>query len=253
MKRYRSFLFPEGQVMSEDALILDPRESYHLVRVLRARVGQEVEVLNGQGCIYRGRIEKANAKGTRIAIDSIEEISRPKLKVTLVQAIPKGKAMDLILRMATEIGVSMIQPVFTDHGEVQIANERLASKVEKWRLSMIEACKQCGLAWLPELVEPVSFRKWQDQKPEEGRLRIVASLESGGRPLAELLKEHSDACTFEVAVGPEGDFSTLEYQNLSEVDFKSVRLGANVLRVDTAAAYILSVIDQWGTNVSKPN
>ena len=113
--------------------------------------------------------------------------------------------MDLILRMATEIGVSRIQPVFTDQGEVQIKGERLNSKLEKWRLGMIEACKQCGLVHLPELAEPLALSQALDAAPEPG-LRIVASLEAGSRPLAEVVTAHPQVDTIEVAVGPEGDF-----------------------------------------------
>ncbi len=248
MAEYRSFLFQGSEVVGEDYLVLDSRESHHLVRVFRARVGEGVEVLDGQGRKYRGVLEKVDAKGARMTIDSIEKINRPQFEVTLVQAIPKGKAMDLILRMATEIGVSIVQPVFTDQGEVQVKNERLASKVEKWRLTMIEACKQCGLVWLPDLADPVSFGEWQRRKPKKGGLRIVASLEAGSRPLVEVLNENSGGGVVEVAVGPEGDFSTSEYRQLNESGFKPVRLGANVLRAETATAYILSVMDQWIRN-----
>ena len=86
--------------------------------------------------------------------------------------------MDLVLRMGTEIGASRIQPIFTNHGEVQIKGERLRSKVEKWELTMIEACKQCGLPFLPELGAPCSLSEWIAQSEKsQAELRIVASLE----------------------------------------------------------------------------
>lgn len=226
-------------------MVLDSRESHHLVRVFRAKAGETVEVLNGRGQRYHGRIELADAKAVRIAVDSVEDSSASRVKVTLLQSMPKGKTMDLILRMATEIGAAAIQPVFTRQGDVQIAGERLASKLEKWQLTMIEACKQCGLLFLPELSAPLQLEDWLAQRPApERELRIVASLEPGSRRLIDTLSAPGDYDSVVVAVGPEGDFSAGEYAALRQAGFQAVSLGANVLRAETAAAYILSVVDQ---------
>ncbi len=226
-------------------MTLDVRESHHLVRVFRAKVGETVEVLDGKGARYWGHVTEANAKATRVAIDSVEQAPLPKPRVTLLQSIPKGKTMDLILRMATEIGAARVQPVLTDQGDVQIKGERLLSKMEKWRVTMIEACKQCGLSYLPELAAPVSVSDWlQRHAADQGSLRVVASLEEGSRPLREVLEAAGSLDEVVVAVGPEGDFTPAEYAALREAGFQSVRLGSNVLRSETAAAYILSVVDQ---------
>lgn len=242
MARYRSFLFSEA-TLGDRFAILDARESHHLVRVFRAKVGETVELLDGAGCKYQGRIEVADAKAARVVIESVVEQARPAVAMTLIQSVPKGKQMDLILRMATEIGVASIQPVFTDQGEVQIKGDRLASKVEKWRLTMIESCKQCGLAYLPELAEPCSLREYlQTNSAQEG---IVASLEEGSLPLLKHLQGLQSPAALRLAVGPEGDFSSAEYDLLREAGFAGVRLGANVLRAETAAAYVLSVVDQF--------
>lgn len=238
MAHYRSFLFPEATV-GEGFLILDARESHHLVRVFRAKVGATIEVLDGKGTRYLGTIEIANGKAVRVAVESVETVPVPRPRITLLQSVPKGKAMDLILRMATEIGASVIQPVLTDQGE------HGQPKMEKWQLTMIEACKQCGLSYVPELSEPCSLRDWLQANPiAEGMQRVVASLEEGSRPLLEALNAEGALDEVVVAVGPAGDFSVAEYDLLRESGFKSVRLGANVLRTETAAAYILSVVDQ---------
>lgn len=238
MARYRSYLFPDADV-GDGFLVLDARESHHLVRVFRAKVGATIEVLDGQGTRYLGVIEVANGKAVRVAVESVDMVPMPSPRVTLLQSIPKGKAMDLILRMATEIGASVIQPVLTDQGE------HGAPKMEKWQLTMIEACKQCGLSYVPDLAEPCSLRDWLQATPvAEGQLRIVASLEEGSRPLLETLNVADALSEVIVAVGPAGDFSVEEYDLLRDAGFQAVRLGANVLRAETAAAYILSVVDQ---------
>ena len=254
MTRYRSFLFTEAS-LETGSLTLDARESHHLMRVLRAKPGQTVEVLDGRGTRYFGRIVTADAKAVQVEVDSFEKTQAPRPRVTLLQSIPKGKAMDLILRMATEIGATCVQPVFTDQGEVLMKGERLLSKTEKWRLTMIESCKQCGLAYLPELAAPASLVEWINSevrassatKVKAATLRIVASLEEGSRSLCEVLETAGKFDEVVVAVGPEGDFTGGEYAALAAAGFQSVRLGANVLRAETAAAYILSVVDQYAS------
>lgn len=247
MSRYRSFLFP-GSEASEAQCVLDARESHHLVRVFRARVGETVDVLDGQGRIYHGKLTHADAKAAVISVDSLECFEPAPLSVCLLQAMPKGKAMDLILRMATEIGAARVQPIFTEHGELQMKGERLQSKLEKWRVTMIEACKQCGLPFLPELMEPISLADWLEQTaPQVKELRVVASLEVGSRPLQETLAAAGPLRSAVLAVGPEGDFSAREYTELRQAAFQPVRLGRQVLRAETAAAYLLSVVDQCAT------
>ena len=137
--------------------------------------------------------------------------------------------------------------------------ERLVSTSETWRLTMIESCKQCGLAYLPELAAPSSLADWVNSeervssvtKAGATKLNIVASLEEGSRSLIEVLETVGKFDEVIVAVGPEGDFTAGEYASLAAAGFQSVRLGANVLRAETAAAYILSVVDQCASKSSR--
>ncbi|PXA05638.1 16S rRNA methyltransferase [Coraliomargarita sinensis] len=245
MPHYRSFLFPEAEVL-EGSITLDRRESHHLVKVFRARTGESVEILDGCGKRYSGHLQRADAKAAVVEIEQVDAVERPKQKVTLLQALPKGKAMDLILRIATEIGVAELQPIYTSHSDVHIPRERVGGKVEKWRATTIEACKQCGLPFLPETNWPQGLVDWlQQNPPAENELRIVASLEEGSRLLLDTLSQSVLPDHIVLAVGPEGDFSSEEYEALGAGGFTPVRLGDNVLRAETAAAYMLSVIDQF--------
>jgi len=245
MAHYRSFLFPEAEVL-ENSITLDKRESHHLVKVFRARAGESVEILNGKGRRYLGRITRPDAKAAEVAIEQFEDVAAPKHPVILLQALPKGKAMDLILRMATEIGVAAVQPVYTSQSDVHITGERVQGKLEKWRATAIEASKQCGLPFLPEVMSPLQLTDWLQHHPKDSdELRIVASLEEGARLLWDALSAADLPARIILAVGPEGDFSSGEYESLGKSGFIPVRLGDKVLRAETAAAYMLSVIDQF--------
>ncbi|MGB0743445.1 MAG: RsmE family RNA methyltransferase [Opitutales bacterium] len=244
MATYRSFLFPESEVL-EDSIVLERRESHHLVKVFRARVGERVELLNGKGKRYFGELVKADAKAAVVRIEQVEEVPVPDHEVVLLQALPKTKAMDLLLRIVTEIGISKLQPVYSSQSEVHLQKERVEGKMEKWRATTIEACKQCGLPFLPELFSPVDLKTWLGDNPAGlDELRIVASLEAGSGILLETLSNRQLPKRIVLAVGPEGDFSGEEYATLRESSFTPVRLGANVLRAETATAYMLSVLDQ---------
>jgi 16S rRNA (uracil1498-N3)-methyltransferase len=245
MACYRSFLFPEAKVL-EDSITLDKRESHHLVKVFRARSGESVEILDGRGRRYLGRIARVDAKATEVAIEQVEDVAAPKCSVTLLQALPKGKAMDLILRMATEIGVAAIQPVYTSQSDFHLTGVRVQGKLEKWRTTAIEASKQCGLPFLPEVVPPAQLTDWLQSHPKNSEeLRIAASLERDSRLLWDTLSAADLPARIVLAVGPEGDFSSDEYESLRKSGFMPARLGSNVLRAETAAAYMLSVIDQY--------
>lgn len=239
MARYRSFLFSEATV-KKDVIRLDSRESHHLRRVFRAKVGEPIEVLNGRGTHYFGRIQSIDARAVSVSVESIKTVSAARPRVVLLQSESRAKSMDLVLRMATEIGVAAIQPMFTDQGDHQ------KRKHEKRMLVMIEACKQCGLSHVPELRQPCHLQDWLQSNPQQNNtLRLVASLEEGSQPLLDVLQEISDPLEeVIVAIGPAGDFSKSEYESFRESGFAATRLGANVLRVETAVAYTLSMVDQ---------
>lgn len=239
MARYRSFLFPQA-ILKDDVILLDDRESHHLARVLRAKAGETIEVLDGKGTHYIGEIRSVSARAVSVQVKLSKKVPVISPRIQLLQSESRAKTMDIVLRMATEIGVAVVQPVFTEQGEHSQRNH------DKRLLTMIEACKQCGLSHLPKLHEPCHLQEWLQSNVQKSKtLRLVASLEKESRPLLSLLGTVSGALDeVIVAVGPVGDFTGVEYELLRNNGFEAVQLSANVLRVETAVAYILSVVDQ---------
>lgn len=168
----------------------------------------------------------------------VAETQNPVLpSITLAQAIPKGKNMDWIIQKSVELGVSNIIPLITDR---TIANPG-DDKVEKWRRVALEACKQCGQNYLPEISQPISLTRWlSNQTPSQ--LSLIASLTDAAKPFRETLLTHRDLASVTILIGPEGDFTSAETKAALAANFQPITLGSLVLRVETAALFTISAI-----------
>ena len=145
--------------------------------------------------------------------------------------------MELIVQKAVELGVASIQPLMTEN-TVAKADEK---KLQKWQRIALEACKQCGQNWLPEVKQTLKFTDWEACR-EKAELEIVAALDHRSKPITEALSGHSEVSSAALLIGPEGDLSHLEYDAAIKSGFMPVSLGDIVLRVETATLYCLSVI-----------
>jgi 16S rRNA (uracil1498-N3)-methyltransferase len=238
----RCFLTPQTQV-NEQTLILDPKETHHLVKVRRIRIGEAVEVLNGKGtlweCVYRG-----NANGTLEVIHKTEKPKSP-FELNLAIGLPKGNAMESIVQKATEIGVSSIQPLYSEQSDIRLDAEREAKKCLKWEAIAIESLKQCGNRFLPLIHKPILFDRFLDQTMEFTGPKWVAALHSTARPIAGMMQEHPTLDRLFCLVGPEGDFSNREYGACFANGWIPASLGENVLRSDTACTVLSGMLNQW--------
>lgn len=232
----RFFLSPEA--WGGEGL-LEGDEARHLGQVLRAGEGECVTVFDGRGRSADAEVLEVTKRAVRLQLGEVRQAEAPRPAVTLAQAVPKGKTMDLIVQKAVELGVAVIQPLVTRHGVARPD----ARKAEKWRRVALEACKQCGQDWLPELREPLDLMAWlagQDRDAVE--LRLIASLAEGVRPMREVLREAGMSEQVVVLVGPEGDFSSEETRAALESQYRPLSLGPLVLRVETASVFCLAAI-----------
>ena len=218
---------------------LDRDESHHLVSVRRARVGDAVQVLDGRGRKGRGVVVAADPRRTLLRVSNVEVLARDTAPLWLAQAIPLGKTMDVIVQKCAELGVARIIPLLTRFSEVRLDGERAEKKAERWRMAAIEAVKQCGNPFIPDIDPPMPL----DAMLAAGLppLRLVCSLEAGALPLSHALRRGDAAGGVLLAIGPEGDFSGEEYARMRQADFIPVTLGPLVLRADTAAIAALAV------------
>lgn len=230
----RFYLPPENW----ERATLDEHESRHLTQVLRLRPGDAITVFDGCGKSAPAVVRDARKNG--VSLELGEPVASPPLSptVALVQAIPKGKNMDLIVQKSVELGVAEIHPVLTRNTIVQPGD----SKADKWRRTALEACKQCGQNHLPGISDATDFSRNLEKHRESSGLKLIASLAPGARPLREVLANSPVPVNATIAIGPEGDFTSEETGMAFAAGFLPVSLGGSVLRVETAALFCISAL-----------
>ncbi|MEY2584677.1 MAG: rRNA (uracil1498-N3)-methyltransferase [Verrucomicrobiota bacterium] len=241
---HRFYIRPEG--WHSDAPQLTGSEAHHAGRVLRLERGDKVVLFDGRGRELTAEITSADS--AQIRLRKLHEAQTPRLRcqITLGQAIPKGKNMDLIVQKAVEIGAAEIAPILSDRTVVRLDEESAASKQSKWQTVAIEAAKQCGQNWLPRVHVPQTMAQFF-QQPRRFDLQLIGSLQSDAVHLKEILAEysaeHGDRPTSVLMlVGPEGDFTPAELSLARSHGCRPITLGPIVLRVETASIYCLSVL-----------
>jgi 16S rRNA (uracil1498-N3)-methyltransferase len=217
--------------------LLDPTQAHHAIRVLRLKVGDTLNVFDGRGHEAQCRVTEFGEDSVRLTI--LQQSSTPPLpcRITLAQAIPK-KNMDLIVQKATELGVAVIVPLISERTVVQIDDD--SKKVPRWRDIALDACKQCGNNWLPEIQAPQKAHDFLSSLVKFD-LKLIASLQADSKPLKQLIPG-SPPCSVLILIGPEGDFTPAELGAAKSAGCLPLSLGPLVLRAETAALYALSIL-----------
>ena len=268
---HRFYIPPEN--WNPDALALTSAEAHHARDVLRLKRGDKVVVFNGRGREITAEIVDLVRHGTdspgrakdELRLRELHEAETPPLRcrITLGQAIPKGKNMDLIVQKAVEIGAAEIAPILSDRTVVHVDLESVAQKQAKWQQVAIEAAKQCGQNWLPQVRAPQKLKDFfgdavaavYDRRINSSDahraplqdLRLIGSLQSDARHLKKILADYSSEhgqlpTSLLMLVGPEGDFTPAELALARSHGCQPITLGPVVLRVETAAIYCLSIL-----------
>jgi len=228
---------------SVDRLSLDSAEAHHCLDVLRMKPGDRATVFNGRGS--EATVEIASAAKGRVELKVLQHAKTPELACELVlgQAIPKGKNMDLIIEKATELGASVIVPLLSERTVVRLNADEALDKKNKWQRVAIEAAKQCGRNWLPEVRTPLTPKQFFDSA-EKFDLMLIGSLQPGAQHIKAVLREVEGKLPRRVLVlvGPEGDFTPAEISLAKGAGCRPITLGPIILRTETAAMYCMSVL-----------
>jgi len=240
------FFIPPDQCKPPD-LFLTGREAHHALHVLRLRAGDSIAVLDGAGHEFLCKIQRFDRDKASLNIVEKRDLPSSVCRVTLLQALPKGKLMDSIVQKATELAIFRVVPLITERVALRPNKKDAARKTEKWRTIAVESIKQCGSPWLPDIEEPVSPEEFLARKASFD-LPLLASLQNDAAHARKYFQDFqakhgrlpNSICVW---VGPEGDFTPKEIEAIKNSGALPITLGPHVLRTETAAIYCLSILN----------
>ena len=231
-------LVPEG-FLALETVALPPEAARHL-KVVRPKIGEEIELFDGDGHTRRYRWEG----GALGAAGALLTFQPPSVRLTLFACVTKGSRWDWTVEKAVELGVARIVPVISERCIVRLAAGERAAKAERWRRIAADAARQSDAVWLPEVREVVDFPEAVGLAKACGRV-FAGALTSPPPPpmwtaVAGTLADVTPS-DMGVFVGPEGDFTPTELDALLEVA-TPVSFGPTILRAETAAIFGVSVL-----------
>jgi len=241
--------------IQDGRVVFDRDESRHLGRVLRLRSGDTVLATDGAGHEYTVRLETVGdeAMGTVLGVDTSEHESP--IRITLVQAVPKGDKMESIVRAATELGVTRVVPTLTARTVVALDPSRWRDRARRWQRVAREASKQCGRAVVPvvdvpralapalELVEDADLRLCLWERVADGaaggqgggKTRLLGTTLAASLPPALPAGSHIG-----LLIGPEGGLTSREVEDARARGWTVVGVGPRILRTETAGLAIIA-------------
>lgn len=235
-------IFVSFDQIEENVATIEGSDVNYILNVMRLKIGDEVIVLDSKSKEYESKIVSIDKD--MILVDLIAEKhpkSEPKVKATIAQGIPKNPKMDLIVQKATELGALRIIPIKTERSIVKIPREKEESRVNRWQKIAKEAAEQSGRLIIPFVDQIVDIKDLFIQKNDFDLCIMLWEMEKE-RTIKSVLKEHQDIKHLLVLIGPEGGFSHDEAALAKKEGFLSTTLGNRIVRTETAAISVLSMV-----------
>jgi len=205
--------------------LLDNDDRKHLFKTLRAELGNQVELTNGEGVFAVAEV----IDGHKLRIVTAETAPPPPVRIHLFIAPPRRQKMDILLKQCAEVGVWSITPMLTERS---VSAPEKDAVLDRWQTILLEGCKQSKNPFLPTIALPISFKAAVQQAAERRYRCFIGAVHASQQPEAINDPSITDAAWF---VGPEGGFTPAEEEAMRQAGFAELRLGPWVLRVETAA------------------
>jgi len=233
--------------LRENEGLITGQELQHLRRVLRLGPGDQVSLFDETGREHEGVIRSVTEGAARVEIlRSYETNGESPLEVTLAVGLTKGDKMDFVVEKTTELGVRTLVPFVSTYTVPRLDQEKMAKRSRRWRKITLSAAKQCGRSRVPAIRELCDFRELVMQ-PSEGTLKLLFWEREAQQMLNQVHATEKSVRSVLAVVGPEGGLSVEEANLGKEHGFKLVGLGHRVLRAETAAVAVMSLVQfLWG-------
>jgi 16S rRNA (uracil1498-N3)-methyltransferase len=215
----------------------------YLKQILRLTPGSRINIFDGFGHEFTAVIKNFSADGVGVALGEKIETAGREIKITLGQALPKANKMDVIVRNAAELGADVIIPFRAERSVSRIPDEKSSLKTVRWQKIAREAARCCRSALTTDVLPITSLEGMLGHASQEA-LKMIFWEEEEQKSIKDILTAPTGIPQkdFFVVVGPEGGFSKDEISKAKEAGFISVSLGSQILKVETAATAIISII-----------
>lgn len=221
---------------NNNEFILKDSDIHHIKKVMRCTNNDKIEIVY-ENKVYLCNIDDIDNVKLSI-IDIYEEDRELNINLTVAISLVQEQKFDLILQKLTELGVTSIVPIKTERSIVKIDQNKQEKKKIRWETICKEASEQSHRTTIPIIYTPMTLKELLENKKE---LNLICSLNDKTKPLQEYLTSEVKEILF--VIGPEGGFTTKEEEFLIANNFKPTTLGKRVLRVETAAIYVASIIN----------
>jgi 16S rRNA (uracil1498-N3)-methyltransferase len=227
----------EAELAVETQIELTETVFHHWCKVLRAQVGDQAILFNGQGGEYLAELTEVSKKTATVQVLTFNPSNRtPAIRTLLGQVMSKGDRMDYAIQKAVELGVAEIQLLTSERCEMRLKYDRDQKKLDHWQGIAIAACEQCGMNIVPKIHAPISLEKWLASALPNTKL-VLAPNKDETDPLNDASQDIA------LLIGPEGGLSEAEILAANQAGFTSWCIGERVLRTETAPVVALSILN----------
>jgi 16S rRNA (uracil1498-N3)-methyltransferase len=240
--------FVEEITPTTDSLSLTGKEARYISKVLRMKKGEVLTIMDGKGQLFESIVEDLDYKEVKVRINkSISPPPPSPIEISLAQALIRSNSMDYLIQKFTELGINSIHLFYSERTVIRLKPGHLRNKMDRWMEIMKSACRQCGRATLPTLNPPLPFEEIIRNVPDKETLKVLLWENEEMLDLKKVLRSMSPIPHTLAMVGPEGGFTLNEINQARKAGFHVVSLGNRILRTETAAVSLISIIQyEWG-------
>ena len=242
------FFVKEEQIQENQIIILG-QDVNHIKKVLRAKIGDELQICNSQnGENFLCEIDNLEEEKIICQIkEKIQEQVESNIEVTIFQGLPKADKMELIIQKSVELGVYDITPVEMKRCVVKLNEKDKSKKIERWQKISEVAAKQCGRDIIPQINNIINIKNICNLIQEYDMVLVAYENEEKNtlkEQLENIKKQNNSKSKVKIGIiiGPEGGLEEKDVETLKENGAKVITLGRRILRTETVALNVLSII-----------
>lgn len=222
----------------KEYLLLKKEDIHHIKNVMRNKIGNQIECIY-QEELYICEIESLDSNKVKI-VSNTNEYHELNTEITIAIALVKEQKMDVILQKVTELGISKIIPIEMERSIVKLDKNKFTKKKERWTTICKEAAEQSKRNKIPEIENLMTLK---DLAKETYDVKLICSTTEQEVTIKKYLQQDIKGKKILFIIGPEGGISPREEEYLTISGMQPISLGKRIMRVETAAIYIASILN----------